>query len=127
MLRSCQSIYVTLCRWSFRNFGHGELPKFKSLFNVSFLLVILLTNVMLLTELMVKFNWVKLNSSFINVAVFSTIFFMLLNHFILLNNRWVKSLNLKLATISKHNLNTWSILLLVNVVAACGFFIVTIR
>ena len=127
MLRSYQSIYVNLCRWSFKNFGQGELPKFKSLFNISFLLVIVLTNVMLLTELMVRFHWVKLNASFISIAVFSSILFMMMNHFILLNNRWIKGLNLKLATISKRNLNTWSILLMANVVAACGFCLVIAR
>ncbi|MDB5061795.1 MAG: hypothetical protein JWP67_1638, partial [Mucilaginibacter sp.] len=39
MLKTYQSIYVQVYRWSFKNFGQGKsLPQFKSMFNVSFLL-----------------------------------------------------------------------------------------
>jgi hypothetical protein len=123
MLKSYQFVYVTLYRWSFKNFGPGRLPAFKSLFNVSFLLIVLLTNAMLATELMVKLHWITPNSYFASLVLLGAVFFMLLNHLILLNNRWVKRLNYNLATISKHNLNRWSVVLLVNVIITCGFFI----
>ncbi|HTD41719.1 MAG TPA: hypothetical protein VK671_13915, partial [Mucilaginibacter sp.] len=58
MIRSCQSIYVTSYRWIFRNFGQGTLPQFKSLFNVSFLLIIALTAAMLLAQLVLLAQWV---------------------------------------------------------------------
>jgi len=96
---------------------------FKSLFNVSFLLIILLTNALLAVGLMVKLHWIIPNSIFANAVLMGTVGFMLINHFILLNNSWLKKLNYKLATISKHNLNTWAILLMVNVIVSCGFFI----
>ncbi len=123
MLKSYQSIYVIVYRWSFKNFGPGRLPQFKSLFNVSFLLIILLTNAMLFTELMVKMRWVTPNSYFATIILFGAVFFLLLNHLILLNNKWVKRLNYNLSYISKHNPTTWSVVLLVNVIITCGFVI----
>jgi len=127
MLRSYQSIYVAFCRWSFKNFGQGRLPQFKSLFNVSFLLIVLLTNVLLLTQLMVKFNWVTVDYRMAIIILLSTVMFTLLNYFILLNNKWLKAVNVKLSQLSKHNLNAWSVVLLVNVMATCGLFIFTVR
>jgi len=123
MKKSFQILYVSLYRWNFKNFGPGRLPVFKSLFNVSFLLIILLTNALLAVGLMVKLHWIIPNSIFANAVLMGTVGFMLINHFILLNNSWLKKLNYKLATISKHNLNTWAILLMVNVIVSCGFFI----
>jgi len=127
MLKVSQFLYVTFCKWSFVNFGPGKLPEFKSIFNVSFLLIILLTNALLFTEILVKSRTTALNSSFATLIVFGAVFFMLLNHFILLNNRWFKKLNYKLAYVSKRNINLWSVLLLVNVIITCGFFIVTAK
>jgi hypothetical protein len=120
MTKTYQSIYVTVYRWSFKNFGQGKLPQFKSLFNVSFLLVVVLTNAMLLTKLMVKAQWLKLDMSAYVVILFGAVFFLLINHFILLNNRMFKQLNARLATISVHNKNLFSVVLLVNVLFACG-------
>ncbi|WP_299462654.1 hypothetical protein [Mucilaginibacter sp.] len=120
MTKAYQSIYVTFYRWSFKNFGQGKLPQFKSLFNVSFLLVVVLTNAMLLTKLMVKAQWLKLDMSAYVVILFGAVFFLLINHFILLNNRMFKQLNARLATISVHNKNLFSVVLLVNVLFACG-------
>ncbi|MDB5126006.1 MAG: hypothetical protein JWQ85_238 [Mucilaginibacter sp.] len=96
------------------------MPQFKSLFNVSFLLVVVLTNAMLLTKLMVKAQWLKLDMSAYVVILFGAVFFLLINHFILLNNRMFKQLNARLATISVHNKNLFSVVLLVNVLFACG-------
>jgi hypothetical protein len=120
MTKAYQSIYVTFYRWSFKNFGQGKLPQFKSLFNVSFLLVVVLTNAMLLTKLMVKAQWLKLDMSAYVAILFGAVFFLLINHFILLNNRMFKQLNARLATISVHNKNLFSVVLLVNVLFACG-------
>jgi hypothetical protein len=120
MLKAYQSIYVSVYRWSFKNFGQGALPQFKSLFNVSFLLVVVLTNVMLLTKLMIKAQWITLNSTSFLIIMGGTMFFLLLNHLIFLNNRWFKKVNMQLATISRKNLNMFTIVLLVNVVFACS-------
>ena len=127
MLKAYQFVYVSLFKWSYRNFGPGRLPEFKSLFNASFLLIILLTNALLLTELLIKTRLSTLNSSFVMVILFGAVFFMLLNHFILLNNRWFKKLNIKLAYASKHNLNMWSVVLLVNVIITCGVVIMSVK
>jgi hypothetical protein len=120
MTKAYQSIYVMFYRWSFKNFGQGKLPQFKSLFNVSFLLVVVLTNAMILTKLMVKAQWLKLDMSAYVAILFGAVFFLLINHFILLNNRMFKQLNVRLATISVHNKNLFSVVLLVNVLFACG-------
>ncbi|QHS54759.1 hypothetical protein GWR56_04070 [Mucilaginibacter sp. 14171R-50] len=120
MTKAYQSIYVKFCRWSFKNFGQGALPQFKSLFNVSFLLVVVLTNAMLFTKLLVKAQWLTLNMSSYVAILFGAVAFLLLNHFILLNNRMFKKLNARLATISAHNKNLFSVVLLVNVLCACG-------
>jgi hypothetical protein len=120
MTKAYQSIYVMFYRWSFKNFGQGTLPQFKSLFNVSFLLVVVLTNAMLFTKLMVKAQWFTLDISAYVAILFGAVFFLLLNHFILLNNRMFKKLNARLATISAHNKNLFSVVLLVNVLFACG-------
>jgi hypothetical protein len=120
MLKSYQSIYVTLYRWNFKNFGQGTLPQFKSLFNISFLLVVVLTNVMLFTKLMITAQWITLNATSFMVIMGGAFLFLLLNHFILLNNRWLKTVNMRLATVSKRNMNVFSVLLLVNVLCACS-------
>jgi len=121
MLKSYQSIYVSLYRWNFRNFGHGSLPQYKSMFNVSFLMVILLTNVMLFTKLMLKAQWLTLNVYTCMAIMAVTLVLLFANHFILLNNRWFKKVNMQLATISHHNKNMFSAVLMFNVVLACGF------
>ncbi|MGY4539791.1 hypothetical protein ACVW0P_004231 [Mucilaginibacter sp. UYNi724] len=120
MAKAYQSIYVMFYRWSFKNFGQGSLPQFKSLFNVSFLLIVVLTNAMLFTKLMVKANLLTLNTSSYVAILFGAVGFLLINHFILLNNRMFKRLNMRLATISAHNKNMFSVVLLVNVVFACS-------
>src|ERR1700753_3387391 len=105
MLKASRFLYVTFFKWSFVNFGPGKLPEFKSIFNVSFLLIILLTNALLFTEILIKSRTTTLNSSFATLIVFGAVFFMLLNHFILLNNKWFKKLNYRLAYVSKRNIN----------------------
>ena len=127
MFRSYQSIYVSSYRWIFRNFGQGKLPQYKSLFNVSFLLIILLTTAMLLTQFALKSQWFAAGTVTYTVILLGTVFFLLLNHLVLLNNRWLKSINYKMASLSRHNLNTWSVVVLVNVIIICGFILFIAR
>ncbi|HVS94794.1 MAG TPA: hypothetical protein VHB54_21920 [Mucilaginibacter sp.] len=127
MLKSYQSIYVTFYRWIFKNFGQGKLPIFKSLFNVSFLLIILLTTVLLLTQLMLKTGMLTVNIYTITAIMLGALFFVFLNHLIFLNNKWLKNLNMQMARLSRHNLNAWSVVILVNVIVVCAFLIFTMR
>ncbi|HTE01662.1 MAG TPA: hypothetical protein VK668_20380 [Mucilaginibacter sp.] len=128
MLKLSKSIYVTAYRWSFKNFGLGELPRFKSLFNVSFLLVIMLTAVTLSEQVMLRSALFATNGYMVGtVMLMGTVFFLLLSHLVFLNNRWLKKLNYRLASLSRHNLNTWSVVVLVNVIIICGFLLFTVR
>lgn len=124
MLRSYQSIYVSVYRWISKNFGIGRLPQFKSLFNVNFLLVILLTNAMLLAKLMLKMPGSTLSISSGTIIAAAAFAFLLLNYFMFLNNRWFNGINRRMATVSRRNINLWSVLLLVNVLFACGFCLI---
>jgi len=128
MLKLSKSIYVTVYRWSFKNFGQGELPRFKSLFNVSFLLVVLLTNAMLLAQVILKSQLFIANGYSVGVLMLlGTAFMLLISHLVFLNNRWLKSLNYRLAILSRRNLNTWSVVVLVNVIIVCGFVLFAVR
>jgi hypothetical protein len=124
MLKLSKSIYVTVYRWSFKNFGSGDLPRFKSLFNVSFLLIILLTSAMLLAQVMLRSQMFAASGYAVGtIMLVGAVFFLLLSHMIFLNNKWLKKLNYRLATLSRHNLNTWSVVVLVNVIMICGFLL----
>lgn len=122
MLKAYQSIYVSFYRWNFTNFGQGKsLPEFKSMFNVSFLLVVALTNAMLLTKLLIKTQMITLGMGACVAIVAGAVFFLLVNHLILLNNKWFKKLNLQMALVStRRNVNICSAALLGNVFMACG-------
>ena len=127
MFKSYQSIYVTSYRWIFRNFGQGKLPQFKSLFNVSFLLIILLTTALLAAQFMLQSQSFAAGAGTAITIMLGAVFFLLLNHLVLLNNRWLKKLNYKLANLSRHNLNTWSVVVLINVIIICGFMLIIAR
>ena len=127
MSRTYQSIYVASYRWIFRNFGQGKLPQFKSLFNVSFLLIIALTTAMLLGQLILRLQWVAAGPGVGMVILFGATFFMVFNYMVLLNNRWLTRLNTSLARISRHNMNKVSIIVLVNVIIICCFMLFTAR
>lgn len=127
MLRTYQSIYVTSYRWIFRNFGQGKLPQFKSLFNVSFLLIITLTCGLLVMQWMLRSQQFVAND-FTDISILlATAFFLFMNYLILLNNRWLKKINQRMAILNRHNLNTWSILILVNVIVVCALLIFTAK
>lgn len=128
MLKFSKSIYVTVYRWSFKNFGSGDLPRFKSMFNVSFLLIIMLTSAMLVTQVMLRSQMFAASGYAVGtIMLMGAVFFLLLSHMIFLNNRWLKKLNYRLATLSRHNPNTWSVVLLVNVIMICGFLLFMTR
>lgn len=86
------------------------------------MLVVVLTNVMLFTKLMIKSQWITLDIYACTAIVLGAVFFLLVNHMILLNNRWFKGINDRLANINKRNLNFCSFVLLLNVFIACGLF-----
>ena len=126
MSNTYQNLYIAARRWSYRNFGRGNQLKFKSLFNASFVLIMLLTLGMLLTQLIIKLHIVRLSYYVALFILFAEVFFMLINYFMLLNNDRFKRLNDKMSVIGKRNLNGWSIVLLVNVIIACGIFMLTV-
>jgi hypothetical protein len=126
MLKSYQSVYVTTHRWMFKNFGQGDLPRFKSLFNVSFLLIILLTNFLLIVQFIIHSRLFAVNTGTFMAFIAVAVFFMLMNYLVLLNNRWLKRLNERMNVLSRHNPNTWGRLVLVNVIMICVFLIFTI-
>ena len=128
MLNLTKSIYVNVYRWSFKNFGQGQLPRFKSLFNISFLLVVFLTNVILGLQVFLRSQFFASNAyGSGTVILVGIVLLLLLNHLIFLNNRWLKKLNYRLATLSYRNLDTWSILVLINVIVICCFVLFTVR
>jgi hypothetical protein len=127
MFKSYQSIYVIAYRWIFRNFGQGKLPQFKSLFNVSFLLIILLTTALLAAQFMLRSQSFAAGAGTAIAIMLGAVFFLLLNHLVLLNNRWLKKLNYQLANLSRHNLNTWSVVVMINVIIICGFMLIIAR
>jgi hypothetical protein len=55
------------------------------------------------------------------------LFFAFLNHFILLNNRWVAPLSKRWVVLSKRNLATWSVVLLINVILLCTLLLFTVH
>jgi hypothetical protein len=127
MSKTYQSIYVVSHRWMFKNFGQGKLPQFKSMFNVSFLLIILLTTVLLLMQFLLKSGLLTINVYSGTVIMLGTVFLVFLNHLIFLNNKWFKKLNARMALLSRHNLNIWSVVVLVNVIIICTFLLFTVR
>ncbi len=127
MFKSYQTVYVPLHRWVYKNFGQGDLPRFKSLFNVSFLLIVLLTNFLLVVQFIVRSRLFAVNAGMFMAFIVGAVFFMLMNYLVLLNNRWLKRLNERMTVLSRHNPNTWALLVLVNVIMICGFLVFTIR
>lgn len=127
MLGSYQSIYVKSYRWMFKNFGQGKLPQFKSLFNVSFLLIIALTLVLLVTQLLLQLGLLTAGI-YTDLAIISgAVVFIFINHLIFLNNKWLKNLNKQMTLLSRHNLNAWSVVVLIHVIIICGFLVFTVR
>jgi hypothetical protein len=127
--RFYKSMYVSFYRWSFKNFGQGSLPRFNSLFGVNFLMIILLTNLMLFAELYLKSGWFNINGISGTFILLGSAGALLLNYFVLLNNKWFSKLNTAFEKMSKNHQNVWSVMVLASVIASCGFllFAVTVR
>ena len=125
MLRSYQSLYFSVYRWSFKLFGQGRLPKFKSLFNVSFLLLIVLTNTTLIMQLLVRSHVVTITPASGIVVLIGATLFLLFNHLVLLNNGILKRVNKHMAKIGSRNMNLCSLLLLINVIITSGLILFT--
>jgi hypothetical protein len=121
--RFYKSMYVNFYRWSFKNFGQHNLPRFNSLFGVSFLMIILLTNLMLIAQLCLKSGWFNVNVTSGTFILLGAVGALLLNYFILLNNRRFSRLNAAFEKMSKHHENIWSIMVLTCVIASCGFLL----
>jgi hypothetical protein len=119
MQRYYQSIFVTLYRWNVKNFGHGSLPQVKTLFNVSFLLVIFLTDLLVLAELIIKKHLFNLNVNSGLLFLLATVSLLVMNHLIFMNNKWFDKLNNQLVKLGRHNQNIWSVIVLANVIIAC--------
>lgn len=126
MLHAFQSIYVSFYRWTFKNFGQGDQPRIKSLFNVSFLLIIALTFLLLIIQLMLRSQMITATPLTGTVLVFGATFLLLINHLMFLNNKWFKNINARMRLLGRRNPNTWSVVVLVNVILICGFLICTI-
>jgi hypothetical protein len=118
-----KSIYVTAYRWSAKNFGQGGLPKFNSLFGVSFLMILLLTNLLVLTQLCLNQKWFNMNDTTAIVMLLATTGALLLNYFIFLNNGRFKRWNIAFEKLSKNNQKAWSVMLMVYAVVSCVFFL----
>jgi hypothetical protein len=118
-----KSIYVTAYRWSAKNFGQGGLPKFNSLFGVSFLLILFLTNMMVFVQLCLNQKWFNINEVSATIILLGTTGALLLNYFILLNNGRFKKWNIAFEKLSKNNQKAWSFLLMGYAVVSCVFFL----
>ncbi|MGF7040523.1 hypothetical protein [Mucilaginibacter lappiensis] len=121
--RFYKSMYVSFYRWNFKNFGLVSLPRFNSLFGVSFLMIVLLTNLMLIAQLYLRSGWFNLNAISGTVILFGAVGALLLNYFILLNNKRLKKLNVAFEKMSRRHQNAWSIMVLASVIVSCGFLL----
>ncbi|QJD95802.1 hypothetical protein HH214_07915 [Mucilaginibacter robiniae] len=119
MISQYQTLYVKLHRWIVKNFGQGEIPQPKTLFNISFLFIVLLTGAMLILQVILNSGIGHLNAAGATAMLLGMVLFMLCNYFVLLNNQWMTALNSRLAILSRNNKNIWSVILLINVIAVC--------
>ena len=127
MFRTYQSVYVVSHRWIFKNFGQGKLPRFKSMFNVSFLLIVVLTAALLLTQVALRSGLFVIDVYGGTAIMLGAVFFIFLNHLIFLNNRWLSKFNSRMVILSRHNINSLSLVVLIHVILVCSFLIFTAR
>ena len=121
--RFYKSAYVSFYRWSFKNFGQVSLPRFNSLFGVSFLMIILLTNLMLMVQLCLRSGWFSVSETMGTAILLGAVGALLLNHFILLNNKRLKKLNVAFEKMSRRHQNVWSVMVLASVIVSCGLLL----
>jgi hypothetical protein len=118
-----KSIYVTAYRWNTRNFGQGGLPKFNSLFGVSFLMILALTNLLVFTQLCLNQKWFNINEVTATIMLLATAGILLFNYFVFLNNGRFKKWNIAFEKLSKNNQKVWSFMLMAYAVVSCIFFL----
>lgn len=119
-----KSIYVTFYRWNVKNFGHGGLPKANALFGASFLMIILLAILTTVAQLLLNTGWFHVSPASGIMILLGATGALVLNYFVLLNSRFFKKVNIAFERISKHNPNTWSVMLMICVIVSCSFVLV---
>lgn len=127
MLRAYQSIYVTLYRWMYKNFGQAEVRRDKVLFNASFVLIMLLTVILLAVDLLLHAGVLIGNPLTHTSILLVMVALLLINHLVFLNNRLIRRVDQRLVFISRHSRNLLAVVVLVHVIAICGFLIFTVR
>jgi len=127
MLKSCQSIYVTVYRWTFRNFGQGKAPQSKTLFNASFLLIVVLTVSLLAIDLLLHSGIIAANSLADIAILLAMVALLFVNHLLFLNNRFVRKVDARLTIMSRHHRNLLGLVVLVHVIVICGIFLFTLK
>lgn len=126
MLKSCQSIYVTVHRWTFRNFGQGKAPRSKTLFNASFALIVLLTGMLLAIDVLLHSGIITANSLTDTAILLAMVTLLFVNHLLFLNNRLLRKVDERLTIMSRHNRNVLAIVVLGHVIVICGIFLFTL-
>jgi hypothetical protein len=126
MLKSCQSIYVTVHRWTFRNFGQGKASPNKALFNASFLLIVLLTVILLAIDLLLHSGIIAANSLTDTAILLAMVTLLFVNHLLFLNNRFLRKVDERLTIMSRHNRNLLGIVVLAHVIVICAIFLFTL-
>jgi hypothetical protein len=127
MIRAYQSIYVPLYRWMFKNFGQGKVSKSKALFNVSFLLIVLLTGILLAIDILLHLGIISGNSPAHMAILLGMVVLLIFNHFMFLNNKMLRRVDERLTIVSRHSRNLLAFVVLVHVIIICGFLILTVR
>jgi hypothetical protein len=126
MLKSCQSIYVTVHRWTFRNFGQGKAPQSKALFNASFVLIVLLTGMLLAIDALLHSGIIAANSLTDTAILLAMVTLLFVNHLLFLNNRLLRKVDERLTIMSRHNRNVLALVVLAHVIVICGIFLFTL-
>ena len=126
MLKSAQSIYVTVYRWTFRNFGQGKAPQSKALLNASFLLIVLLTCTLLAIDLLLHMGMIQAGTLADTAILLAMVSLLFINHLVFLNNRLARRVNDRLTIMSRQNRNLLVLVVLVHVILVCGVFLFTL-
>jgi hypothetical protein len=97
------------------------------MFNVSFLLIVVLTAALLLSQVALRSGLFAISIYGNTAIMLGAVFFIFLNHLIFLNNKWLRKINARMLVLSRHNLNVLSFVVLIHVILVCGFLIFTAR
>jgi len=86
-------------------------------------MIVLLTNLMLVAQLYLKSGWFNVDITSGTFILLGAVGALLLNYFILLNNKRFKRLNTTFEKMSRRHEKVWSIMVLACVIASCGFLV----